>query len=251
MPVTDHHIHIGQFNEIYYDAQEVFAVIEAVRGQTGISRVFFSSTSSCRDDVELRLVEEEIAYALANTPRPLVAEPYLWFVPRYAEQGISVQSAVRAFDYCGIKLHPYAQKWNESNTAHSAALHQIFRWASDNAKPILIHCGSQPCDAPARFLPFFREYPAARVILAHSNPVRETSELVNARKNIFCDTACVSRKSLRKLVSLVHDRTKILFGSDFPITHYWNTHLFEKTWTLAEEYAHDCVTLEGKTALLQ
>lgn len=32
--MTDHRIHIGQFNEIYYDAQEVFAVIEAVPKQT-------------------------------------------------------------------------------------------------------------------------------------------------------------------------------------------------------------------------
>ena len=60
---TDHHIHIGQFNEVYYDALQVFEILDSLAETTGVTRLCYSSTSSCRDDAELVLVEEEIAYA--------------------------------------------------------------------------------------------------------------------------------------------------------------------------------------------
>ncbi|MBO4386938.1 MAG: amidohydrolase family protein [Treponema sp.] len=238
--MTDHHIHIGQFNEIYYDALELFELIESTQEKTGVTQIRYSSTSSCRDDAELRLVEEEIAYAQSYESEKLIAKPYLWFIPRYAEQGISVKNATSAFDYCGIKLHPAGQKWDEENEVHVKSLHQIFAWADDNAKSILIHCGSQKCDLPARFEKFFAEYTNARVVLAHSNPVMETALMVNRYKNVFCDTACIERKDLKKLLTLINDNSKILFGSDFPVTHYFSTHLFRKKYSMEEEYVKDC-----------
>ena len=57
--MCDYHIHIGQFNEIYYDALEIFEIIEKVGSQFGINEIHYSSTSSCRDDVELEKVWEE------------------------------------------------------------------------------------------------------------------------------------------------------------------------------------------------
>ena len=240
--MTDFHFHIGQFNEIYYDALEMFAIIESTSPKTKITEVRYSSTSSCRDDAELRLVEEEIAYAQSYDSKNLVVKPYLWFIPRYAEQGISVESAAEAFDYCGIKLHPAGQSWDEKNPAHARTLHQIFRWADDNAKSILIHCGTQECDFPTRFEDFFKEYTNARVILAHSNPAKETAEMVNKYENVFCDTACIEEKRLIDLLAKVRDKRKILFGSDFPVSHYFNTHLFSNNLSLEEEYIHNCKT---------
>ena len=238
--MTDYHIHIGQFNEIYYDALELFEQIESTRNITHIDEIRYSSTSSCRDDVTLSGVEEEIAYAENFESENLLVKPYLWFIPKYAEEGISVESAAKTFDYCGIKLHPAGQNWDEENPAHLKALHQIFRWADDNKKSILIHCGPQRCDLPTRFEKFFAEYTNANVILAHSNPVRETSEMVNRYKNVFCDTACIEKKNLAQLRLLTHDTSKILFGSDFPVSHYFATHLFNKNLTLKDEYIEDC-----------
>lgn len=62
--MTDHHVHIGQFNEVYYDALQVFNAIEESAKQNSVTQVYFSSTSSCRDDAELSKIEEETAYAL-------------------------------------------------------------------------------------------------------------------------------------------------------------------------------------------
>lgn len=141
--MTDHHLHIGQFNEVYYVPLEVFNVIESVSSLTGITEGHYSSTSSCRDDVELSKIEEETKYAERFTSDVLKIRPYLWFVPKYAEESISVKSALESFDYCGIKLHPFAQKWIFDNKKHRKALDDLFEIASikQNDFSILIHCG--------------------------------------------------------------------------------------------------------------
>ncbi len=202
----------------------------------------YSSTSSCREDAKLDLVEEEIAYAQSYQSNKLITKPYLWFVPKYAELGISIESATSSFDYCGIKIHPAGQDWDDDNSVHQKALHQIFRWAHDNEKSILIHCGTQQCDLPDRFESFFYEYSNACVILAHSNPVIKTSQMLNKYKNVFSDTACLEMKKYQQLCSLVNDKSKILFGSDFPVTHYFSKYLFKKHFSFTEEYIEICKT---------
>ncbi|WP_422822274.1 amidohydrolase family protein [Treponema zioleckii] len=80
------------------------------------------------------------------------------------------------------------------------------------------------------------EYPNAKVILAHSNPVKETAEMVNKYPNVFCDTACLSKENLTKLRQKVTDKSKILFGSDFPVSHYFASRFSGKTSSLEDEY---------------
>ena len=237
--MIDHHIHIGQFNETYYDALEVFEAIEEAGANYGIDEAHFSSTSSCRDDVELLKIEEETSYALSYSGKLKVC-PYLWFVPKYAEANISVFSAAQSFDYCGIKLHPAAQKWDFNKPQHKKCLEEIFEWSAQNKKPVLTHSGSSPEDFPTRFSSFAIDQPNSTLILAHSKPVKKTVQLVNAHKNIFCDIAYIEKRNLKKLLSLVNDKSKILFGTDFPVTHYFNQHLSGKKITLKEEYLLDC-----------
>ena len=35
-------------------------------------------------------------------------------------------------------------------------------------------------------------------------------------------------------------KNKVLFGTDFPVTHYFETHLFGRKISLEEEYIKDC-----------
>lgn len=241
--MTDYHVHIGQFNESYYDALEVFNIIESTQGQTCVTEVCYSSTSTCREDVKLSLIEEEITYAQSFNSKLLTVKPYLWFIPKYADQGIRVERAAEAFDYYGIKLHPFGQNWDENNATQLNTLHEIFNWCDEKSKTLLIHCGAQICDLPTRFESFFSEYQNAKVILAHSNPVKETVEMVNKYKNVFCDTACVNKNVLKLLLTKVHDKSKIRFGTDFPATHYFDTHIFGNELSLYEEYLKNYKTI--------
>ena len=59
-------------------------------------------------------------------------------MPKYAEEGISVKSAMESFDYCGIKLHPFGQKWDFENPIHRKCLEEIFAWCDEkNSRPSL------------------------------------------------------------------------------------------------------------------
>ncbi len=241
LPVTkysDIHVHIGQFNEVYYDALEVFNAIESTFKKTGVSEIYFSSTSSCRDDVELSKIEEETAYTLQFKSDVLTVHPYLWFVPKYAEQKINVKSAMKSFDYVGFKLHPFAQKWNLENPVHKKCLEDIFEYATEYKKSILIHSGINESN-PLRFEQFFKNFPNAKVILAHSNPPETVATLVNKYKNVFCDTAYAEKKNLKIVFQKIKDKSKILFGTDFPVTNYFDTRLFGNKMPLQQQYEKD------------
>lgn len=236
--MLDHHIHIGQFNEIYYDALEIFNAIESTYKKTAVSKVYFSSTSSCRDDVELSKIEEEISYALQFKSKVLSVRPYLWFVPKYAEQKISVKSAMQAFDYAGFKLHPFAQKWNLENPVHKKCLQEIFEYSEENKKLILIHSGNNESN-PLRFEQFFKDFPNAKVILAHSKPPKIIATLMNEYKNVFSDSAYAEKKNLKIVCKNINDKTKILFGTDFPLTNYFGKQLFNENLSLEQQYKID------------
>lgn len=241
MFMKDYHVHIGQFNELYYDALEIFDVIES----TGlISEVYYSSTSTCRNDVELIGIEEEIEYAQKYESNFLKVKPYLWYIPKYAEENISVQSAISSFDYCGIKLHSFAHQWNFQDKKHIKQIEDIFLWAHENKKQILIHCADNQSCLPNKFEKYFKIFSGAKIILAHSNPVFETTQMVNKYDNVFCDTACINKESFEQLKKEINDTKKILFGSDFPINNYWNKLLFNKSKSLSKEYKETCTILK-------
>lgn len=240
--MKDYHVHIGQFNEIYYDAFNIFNAIESSQI---VSEVYYSSTSTCRNDVELIRIEEEIEYAQKYESNFLKVKPYLWYIPKYSDQNISINSALSSFDYCGIKLHPFAHCWNLHNSKHIKTIEEIFAWAHEKEKQILIHCANNNSCLPTRFEQFFAEYTNAKIILAHSNPVSETAQMVNKYNNVFCDTACIQKESFDQLKKEINNTKKILFGSDFPVNNYFNKLLFNKKMSLSKEYTETCKIIKN------
>lgn len=241
--MIDYHIHIGQFNEKYFDAFDVFEAIEEAGNEYGIDQIWYSSTSSCREDVELSKIEEEIAYAQKFKSDTLIVKPYLWFTTNYSKQGITIKSATQTFDYCGIKLHPSAHCWNLDDSHHKRSLLEIFEWSSDSQKPILIHSGISKECLPNRFEEFFRNFPKANIILAHSNPIDMTISLLKEYKNLKCDIAYSRIENINKLLCVFPlSENRILFGSDFPITNYFSSHLLKYNFSLKEQYKKDCGT---------
>lgn len=237
--MTDYHIHIGQFYERYYDAHEVFSAIEQVTEKTGVNEVWYSSTSSCRYDVELFRIEEEIEYAQKFQSSILKVKPYFWAVPAYFENRMNFEDAMEKINYCGIKIHPFAHKWNLKSAVHRKALEQIFSYSEKHQKSILIHTdGSDSC-LPNRFESFFKNFPNAPIILAHCAPLKNTVEMLRKYPQIKADISVVESENISKMISdgLKH---KLLFGTDFPVTHYGA----EKKVSLAQQYEIDCKNLQ-------
>lgn len=242
--MTDNHIHIGQFKDTYYDPVEIADIVLS----SEIDGFSFSSTSSCIDNIEYREIEKEIKSFYSNTMySEEMVRPFFWYIPEYIHQGISSENAFSEIAYKGIKIHPYVQNWDFGNTQHLGALHHLFEYAAQNNVPILIHTGHSGIDCADRFEDFIAEYEEASCVLAHCRPLDTTIKMLQKYDNAFCDTAFVPKEDVQIIIdSGFIDR--ILFGSDFPITHYFKTHYPQPdenpNITLAEQYAVDIADWE-------
>jgi hypothetical protein len=240
--MTDNHVHIGQFDEQYYSAQEVFDVVLS----NGIKSFWYSSTTSCEGNVKYDEVEKEIKSAIKLCDSH-IATPLFWFIPDYIKQGVDIESAMKNIPYGGFKLHPYNDKWTFSEDKNqNEVLHTIFHYAGENDLPILIHTGESGVDSPDRFEQFFEEYPAARVILAHGRPIDKTIEMMRRFDHVECDTAFMPEESVHALVS-AGLANRVLPGSDFPITHYMANKFKPegaRDISLAEQYKKDIAVLQ-------
>jgi predicted TIM-barrel fold metal-dependent hydrolase len=237
--MTDNHIHIGQFEEVYYNASEVF---DAVFASGIVDHLVFSSTTSCVPDAAYHTIEAEIETAL-KFYGPEKTAPLFWFIPGYIEQGVDIKKAMSDLPYKGFKLHPFAQQWDIENEKHRSVLHGICAYAGQNNLPVLIHTGESGIDSPNRFEPFFAAYPNVRFILAHCRPADTTIAMFRAYPNVYGDSAFAPRERIRSIADAGF-AGRILPGTDFPITHYLqrgrlNSNTGNRMLSLHEQYAED------------
>jgi len=250
--MRDNHVHIGQFDNVYYDPLEITEIVMSA-GMEGLS---FSSTSSCRSNAQYSEIEKEIADFLSRMPyTPETILPLFWYNPDYINQNIAVENAFANIPYKGIKIHPYAQNWDFNDKRHMDTLHGLFDYASRHSLPVLIHTGDSGVDNANRFERFMDEYRNAKCILAHCRPLDVTIELLRKYDNVYCDTSFVPIKSIRH-IAFSGFKDKIIFGSDFPITHFFKnkypSHADCSPVSLEEQYAEDTAdwkTLEEEFAM--
>lgn len=245
--MTDTHIHIGQFKEIYYTAEEVF---DAVFANSSIDRLVFSSTTSCGEGVLYNTVAVEIEAALKLYGAEKTA-PLFWFNPVYIEQGINIEQIMDDLPYHGFKLHPLINNWDFENPEHFKALRKTFDYAAQNKLLVLIHTGEGDVELPDRFQAFFGLYPTVQFILAHSRPAEITITMLRKYDNVYCDSSFAPEERLQKIAAAGFV-SRILFGSDFPITHYFRTKYPPQgsvpVITLQEQYREDsaqCMRFAG------
>jgi len=237
--MTDSHVHIGQYEDKYYDPLEVMDIVMSA-GMEGMS---FSTTSSCKDNILYQEIENEILSFLSGISYTTeTIRPFFWYIPDYINQNITLESAFTGIPYKGIKIHPFAHNWDLNNIRHMDTLHDLFEYASRNNLPVLIHTGNSGIDNADRFERFMNEYSNTKCILAHCRPLDITIELLKKYNNVYCDTAFVPLSNILKIIGSGHGN-KIIFGSDFPITHFYASKYQDSSKTmpvsLKEKYAED------------
>ena len=127
----------------------------------------------------------------------------------------AVREARRALDAGarGIKLHPRAERF----TLDHPAVRELAALAHERALPILIHAGRGIPSLGAHAVALAREFPNARLILAHAG-VSDLAWIWRAAAelpNLLFDTAWWMPADLLALFSLVPPG-QILFASDSP-----------------------------------
>jgi predicted TIM-barrel fold metal-dependent hydrolase len=237
--MTDSHVHIGQYEDRYYDPFEIMDVVMSA-GMEGMS---FSTTSRCKKNILYPEIEKEIVSFLSRISyNAETIRPFLWYIPDYINQNIAIESAFGSIPYKGIKLHPFAHNWDFNNMRHMEVLHSLFDYAAGNNLPVLIHTGHSGIDSADRFERFMDEYRSVKCILAHCRPIHTTIEMLKKYSNVYCDTAFTPKTDIRQ-IDLAGLQNKIIFGSDFPITHFFRIKYpgpgENPAISLREKYAED------------
>jgi len=245
--MTDSHVHIGQYEDVYYDPIEIMEVVMSA----GMEAMSFSTTSSCKENVLYMKIEKEITAFLSGISYSTESvRPFFWFIPDYINQNITIENAFDIIPYKGIKIHPFAHNWNFDDSRHIETLHNLFDYAGRHCLPVLIHTGHSEVDRADRFERFICEYHSTKCILAHCRPLKTTIEMLKKYDNAYCDTAFATETELCKIV-LAGFQKRIIFGSDFPITHFFrmryqtqNKNMVIPLW---EKYAEDIACREVYT----
>lgn len=237
--MTDWHVHVGQWNDVYYDPAAVVRALKAA----GTDEFWFSSTSSCRYCREspaargnpalmerlptarelYEFIRGEMNAALAAASEcGARVHPLYWVIPEVhfsAETGVSVEIAMSEFPYEGFKLHPRGHPWNLSDKRTLDLAHEVFSYADEHNLFILIHTGADLFERPSLFAPLIEAYPRVTVQLAHCRPLDETLAMLKKYPNVVCDTAFAPEEAVREIRAAGFGK-RIRFGSDFPTTHY-------------------------------
>ena len=238
--MTDYHVHIGQWFDVYYNSKAVFSALKA----TGTNEIWFSSTSSERYCTESPAVicgkvssenlpsarelyedlKREVSEALDNArDLNLNAHPLYWVVPeihKSKEANISIEDAMSSFHYEGFKLHPRGNEWNLDDKKTANLAEDIFSYAEKHNLFILIHCGPDSFELPTKFEHFIASHPNVLVQLAHTRPLDETLYMLKKYPNTLCDTA-FAPEDVQVSVKEAGFAERIRYGTDFPITHYF------------------------------
>ena len=246
--MIDNHIHIGQYEEIYYEPLKILSIVK----EKGITEAGYSSITSGKEDVNYNEIYSEIMVTISSFSSESF-KPYLWFVPSYIDEGITTEKAFSDIPYKGIKLHPFANNWDFSNKKQEHCLHELFAFAQEKDIPVLIHTGPNIVDAPNRFELFFGKYPGTKIILAHCRPVDEAIVMLKNYPNVYGDTSFVPEEWIQLLIKNGLG-SKLITGSDFPITHYFATHYENannKYFTLEDQYDKDVDMMKKITEIKQ
>jgi hypothetical protein len=107
--MIDTHIHIGQFEEVYYKPLEILQIV----ADSGITEAVYSSTTSGKEGVKYKEIRTEIEKALSGFPCDTY-KPYLWYIPPYIDEELHIEKIMSDLPYKGIKIHPLANNWDFS-----------------------------------------------------------------------------------------------------------------------------------------
>ena len=231
--MTDYHVHIGQYEEDYHFAFDVFSALK----QKGFSECWYSSTTSCiyckeslaaKADKEIfddapsaqelyeSLIEELYDSQKAANEISIIVHSLYWVVPEIVMAGIKIEKTMKENPYEGFKIHTRAQNWDLSQPEIMKIAENVFEYADLKKLRILIHTGVDEIDNPKKFEHLIKKYPNAKIQLAHCKDLDAIDYMLKTYSNVCVDTSASNRKIV-ELLTEKHGTERIIFGSDFPI----------------------------------
>lgn len=219
----DVHVHMGQYETIYYNPYKIIRVLAA----SGVTHAYISTTTSCmrwnsdyEKDIIIKHIISEIEEA-EDTAKELGIEvnPLCWIMPKRYFEGESIETIMAETAYKGFKIHPLAHAWDEWDVGISNLMDDICTYAMSNSIPIFIHTGTNYCDRPGRFEKWFKSYDNVTFVLAHCKNYPEMARILSNYSNVYGDVSFCPTENVIKMAREGFS-SRLLFGTDFPITFH-------------------------------
>lgn len=219
----DHHVHIGQWQDRYFSAEEVFLYLQ----QQGKIGCIFMSTTSCgplhpdnKNEIDslYEKVRNEVKEALLTANElHFDAKAYYWVVPLFHFAGITFEQIFAEVpDYCGLKIHPRSHNWNPDIPERAKLLTQAFEFADKHNLPIILHTGISEDDSPCLYEKWYKDFSTVKVTLAHCRNLKEVIYLFDKYPQLNGDTAFIPQENLEFFLQNEYEN-RLVYGSDYPI----------------------------------
>ncbi len=231
--MIDHHVHIGQYENVYFYPHRVFSALK----KSGVDEAWFSSTTSCvfcKESISAirnpliysqapsavflyESIRDEIKSAMeASCELDFKAHPLFWVIPDVMFAGVDLDVVMNEMNYDGFKIHTFAQNWDILISDYYNLADSIFAFAQKHKKRILIHTGCEDRDSPRKFEPFIKRYPLVKVQLAHCRNYYDLNYILEKYDNVFVDSSASCKDIVLGLRSKF-GAERVLYGSDFPV----------------------------------
>ncbi len=142
--------------------------------------------------------------------------PFLRFDPKLITSE-KVSKLLGEHGFMGVKLHPRSQNFDPLDKRY----YPIFSEIEDSGKPLIIHTRKEqtPYSDPDRVVRLADDFPDLNIIIGHfafSSPV--AIEYIKTHKNLYLETSVVSSNVTIRLTARNIGVSKIIFGSDAPMS---------------------------------
>ena len=208
--LTDSHIHVGQYNDLYTSPSELKEFLDSV----GVESFAVSSTTICNGDYRKVISELKELQTLCGD-RML---PVLWIIPSMLRDGGVEMFIESGLVWKCIKIHPQLNP--EIWVKNGMEMQTVMSMASTMRLPLLIHTGESDGCYASHYSDVVEQNPHVTFILAHGRPIDETIQLMTQNQNVWVDTAFMP---MEHVGMLCYDglADRILWGTDYPIPRYF------------------------------
>ena len=222
---NDIHTHIGKFYDCNYQYSLVFNALK----KCGIEETSFAYLTPLFTDFDMafefyKSMTDEVIKAISYAEKVgLKVTPLYWVDPLILSGNIKLEKIFKDANYKGLVIHPFLNDWNIKNDRAKLLLKEVFDFAENNKYEIYIHTGCSEKDNPQNFEEYFKNYKSVKVHLAHCKDPKPIIDLFRKYTNLVGDTAFCPLDSYSEICDAGF-KDRMLFGTDFPVTHWWHNY---------------------------
>lgn len=203
--LIDAHIHVGQFNDLYFAPSTIHKLME----QLEVDCYAVSSTTQCEENYPKVL--SEINELIRFDGKKVL--PIMWITPESLKGNIAwyLESNIK---WRMLKIHPFLNQaeWNPEGDLFA----DVLDISKELCLPLLIHTGNEECCKASLYEQTIKDNPDSTFVLAHGRPIESAIRIATIYDNAYVDSAFMPIEHMKMFVDsgISH---KLLWGTDMCI----------------------------------